>query len=68
MPAWKTTGSRKICGIKATAGLPQRRTGLQMLAYRAVFADNAINGIVAFRAQDCRRERKLSSGSVPCRR
>jgi hypothetical protein len=31
-PAQKSTGSRKICGIKATATLPQRETDAQMLA------------------------------------
>jgi hypothetical protein len=30
--AQKSTGSRKICGIKATATLPQRETVAQMLA------------------------------------
>jgi hypothetical protein len=49
--ARKSTGSRKICGIKATAALPQRETGVQTLAYQTVFADNALNGIVAFKAQ-----------------
>jgi hypothetical protein len=34
----------------------------------ADFDDNAINEIVAFRAQYCRRERKLSIGSAQCRR
>src|SRR5437899_12970084 len=29
-----------------------------MLAYQRVFADNGINGIVAFLAQDCCRERQ----------
>src|SRR4051794_3600098 len=56
--AQKTTGTRKICGIKATAGVPQRRTGVQMLAYQRVFADTRINGIVAFLAQHCCRERQ----------
>jgi hypothetical protein len=50
-PAQKSTGTRKTCGTKATAGLPQRRTGVQTLAYQPVFADNALNGIVAFKAQ-----------------
>jgi len=31
-PARKSTGSRKICGIKATAALPQRETDVQTLA------------------------------------
>jgi hypothetical protein len=30
--ARKSTGGRKICGIKATAALPQRETGVQTLA------------------------------------
>jgi hypothetical protein len=46
-----STGTRKSCGIKATAALPQRETGVQTLAYQPVFADNALNGIVAFKAQ-----------------
>jgi hypothetical protein len=57
-PARKSTGSRKICGIKVTAALPQRETGVQTLAYPRVFADTEINGIVAFGPQDCCCERK----------
>jgi hypothetical protein len=56
--AQKSTGSRKICGIKATATLPQRETNAQKLACAAVFADTALNGIVAFMAQDCGCGRK----------
>ena len=43
-PAWKSGGTHKSCGTKATAGLPQRRTGLQTLAYTQVFSDTAVHG------------------------
>jgi hypothetical protein len=50
--AWKSIANRKTCGPKATASLPQRRTGIQALEKSPVFADNGINGIVAFTAQN----------------
>jgi hypothetical protein len=63
-PAQKSTGNRKTCGIKATAGRPQRQTGLQALELLSVFDDTGINGIVAFLAQGWRRERRTSIGSA----
>jgi hypothetical protein len=62
--AQESTGNRQTCGTKATASLPQRRTSVQALEKLQVFADNGINGIVAFTTQYWRVIARFSIGNT----